>query len=917
MLLIFTSSPIAPAAVYVPLQEETQYNRRKLSDVQKIGIPEELGSVVFQSSGTHTTSPWIFYIQDAHAVTEAQIHIQKIIEYLQKKYAVPLVMLEGGTGTLDPTLFRTFPDIRAKKKVMLEYLKRGEITGAEMAAAVNARPALYKGAEDWGLYEESYLDYFRALHQREKFQNFLKRERKNLQSQARGEKEKIKLHDRLHFLGKFSKLEVSKKELLRYFYDEDGVSFENRLRPKKIIQGIPPEFLAAGIHFYELAIKRDQTIFNNVDNALRQYQMKSAIVVAGDFHTQGLRFLFQKKGFSYALIVPKARSLKGREHYETVMTGHVSWRSQLTGTFFDAFIKDAARSLYTFAGPAEAGRQFKIWREELTRDLSRQNRLSEASVYTQYMDAFLKTEMDENAQKQRLRQAVEKTIRDYQQKTVQQLWGHFEIQLKQFASDYKKLKNQKRVTRLEVDELMRRAAQRPISALTLPVTKMNPDWAPPTSLVYWAVKKGRITPDELDFFRPSVKLPQEADFFKEEFLRFLNANPSQDSAGADYNRLGTAGKKIRQTLQPLLNAFRDYDYASSQEMWTAVMDQFWLQRNQLEEQLKENEAVNAAIFKWVERNMAGRLQSGGIQQFPLPLGGVGQPPEASLAAGGGEGEKTAFKFFMPPPEAILTNYPSTRGNASRKKDFLNRRFIALQVRLLGIDDLSFVNKMDLEILGKEIFRDIASLVQTERLADAIDQTVKENRQLGLDEQTLKAARLFLKNRSFLETIFGEINFEMQKDIVLDAQLVWAIAGQRGRDLAVVRQSLLQEFQNATVLYSPQIPEKAVHDFVRVQWTRLKAISYNEPQPLLRFAVESENAAQEFQMDAEVVQQLANLSFTPREIFLLLKLYVMPGILKETLQTSAVGLPVFTTHSLRAGLRQLAAIQSQTLSAAAA
>lgn len=299
-----------------------------------------------------------------------------------------------------------------------------------------------------------------------------------------------------------------------------------------------------------------------------------------------------------------------------------------------------------------------------------------------------------------------------------------------------------------------------------------------------------------------------------------------------------------------------------------------------------------------------------MQKSSLPLGGNTNDEIPSSLRGEGQGEGViAFKFFMPPPEAILTNDSLTRGNAKQKKDFLNRRFTALQIRLLGIDDLSFVNKMDLEILGKEIFGDSASLVQVNQLADAIDQAVKENRQLGLDERTLKAVQAILKNRSFLEKIFGGSHFETQQDVVLDAQLLLAMAGQPGRNLAAVRQSLLQEFQHAAILYSPQISEKVVHDFVRVKWARLKAVPYEESQHFVRFAIESEKAQQEFQMDAEMIQQLANLPFTPREIFLLLKLYSMPGILRETLQASAGGLPVLSIHSLRAGLRQLAAMQS--------
>ena len=99
----------------------------------KIQVPQDLGSIEAEFHGRDKT-PLILFLQDAHSVVDAQVHIQRLIDYFQKQYGVDLVLLEGGEGKLDPTLYRTFPDEKIKKQILDGYLERGELTGAQMAA---------------------------------------------------------------------------------------------------------------------------------------------------------------------------------------------------------------------------------------------------------------------------------------------------------------------------------------------------------------------------------------------------------------------------------------------------------------------------------------------------------------------------------------------------------------------------------------------------------------------------------------------------------------------------------------------------------------------------------------------------------------------------------------------------------------
>ncbi len=129
--------------------------------ITKISIPSEIGSIQTQYNASES-KPFVIVIQDAHAVLDAQNNIRELIELLQKEYGVDLITFEGGKGKLDPTLLRTFPDGFIKKKVMNEYLERGELTGIEMAAFFNPHEAEYYGIEDWDLYRENFAAFLKA-----------------------------------------------------------------------------------------------------------------------------------------------------------------------------------------------------------------------------------------------------------------------------------------------------------------------------------------------------------------------------------------------------------------------------------------------------------------------------------------------------------------------------------------------------------------------------------------------------------------------------------------------------------------------------------------------------------------------------------------------------------------------------------
>ncbi len=147
-------------------------------------IPENLGRVEsFHNAGEG--KPFVFFIQDAHAIVDAQTSIRNLIGLFEKDYGVKLVGVEGGEGKLDPLVFRAFPDAFVKEKVMHGYLQQGEITGSGLAAIFGPRTSSYFGIENWELYKQNYVAYLKTTLEREKTLKTLSKVRDGLNMQAK------------------------------------------------------------------------------------------------------------------------------------------------------------------------------------------------------------------------------------------------------------------------------------------------------------------------------------------------------------------------------------------------------------------------------------------------------------------------------------------------------------------------------------------------------------------------------------------------------------------------------------------------------------------------------------------------------------------------------------------------------------
>lgn len=181
-LIAFVAAPVTWAA---PASQSSIPQNQSINLLsEKLIIPDSLGTIQEQNLGA-PGKPQIIFIQDAHAVIDAQQNISALIEYFQSKYGIRLVALEGGQGKIDTTLLKAFPNRDITGKVMQGYLERAEINGAVLASALNPNDAVYYGIEDWPLYEMNYVAYLRAMKRKDEIFKELDRLRQKLDAQRR------------------------------------------------------------------------------------------------------------------------------------------------------------------------------------------------------------------------------------------------------------------------------------------------------------------------------------------------------------------------------------------------------------------------------------------------------------------------------------------------------------------------------------------------------------------------------------------------------------------------------------------------------------------------------------------------------------------------------------------------------------
>ena len=283
----------------------------------------------------------------------------------------------------------------------------------------------------------------------------------------------VKTPDQKSLAGKYRKLfllkdminlELSYDDLIRYQKTPD--SYLALMTDPAFKVNFEP-----ALEFYQAAIERDQAFFKNIVSLMgngslqtSNSELRTMAVVAGGFHTNGLEALLKEKGIAYVVVTPRIQSLEGSENYAKVMKGDVSFKSEIKTTYFDGLMRQALKSLTETLPVRERVKTLKLWRDNLIRELARQNRITDAGKYLPYIDAQLKAHGEVVADapqrsKQEILEIIRKELSKFKKDSFEKIWKTFEFQLDAFTVGLKELVAKKDLNTSSVTALIDRASQ--------------------------------------------------------------------------------------------------------------------------------------------------------------------------------------------------------------------------------------------------------------------------------------------------------------------------------------------------------------------------------------------------------------------------------------------------------------------------
>lgn len=152
--------------------------------------------------------------------------------------------------------------------------------------------------------------------------------------------------------------------------------------------------LSAHLDFYKNAEKREADMLKNALDIMARKKQKTAVLVTGGFHSEGLIAGLRERGISYRLITPEMHEIPQPGLYLDTMRGHVSWKNYFeikngNINLYDAFSRAVTERLMQEVrtqDAASAGTVLREWRSRLFADLASQGDLSRAAGYTVFMD---------------------------------------------------------------------------------------------------------------------------------------------------------------------------------------------------------------------------------------------------------------------------------------------------------------------------------------------------------------------------------------------------------------------------------------------------------------------------------------------------------------------------------------------------
>jgi len=219
----FAQRPMISTAKFQDILASTDTFQGKEFSFDKFELPAYLGEVKdswqpdkqLSTNGPNTQYPirnTIIHIQDAHCNYGAQHAIADIIKYLHGTYDITDVVLEGGEGKYDFSLFTDIKDMNIREKVTDSFVKDGEVSGAELYVITNPGEIEVRGAEDADLYIANLNVYRELAKQKERINRLLG----DLSSILNGLKAEIFTKELIRFDAKYKAYKNNKIDLQTY-----------------------------------------------------------------------------------------------------------------------------------------------------------------------------------------------------------------------------------------------------------------------------------------------------------------------------------------------------------------------------------------------------------------------------------------------------------------------------------------------------------------------------------------------------------------------------------------------------------------------------------------------------------------------------------------------------------------------------
>jgi len=150
-------------------------------NVNTFTLPEYLGHIKdsWQPLNRQTGKPanrqtTVIHIQDAHCNYYAQHKIAEIVEYLNGRYGIDTINLEGGARNYDLSPFTDIPDKPMRERASDYFVKEGLVNGAEYFAINNPGKIALWGVEEARLYVDNLNVYRNSLKNKAEIEKDLK-----------------------------------------------------------------------------------------------------------------------------------------------------------------------------------------------------------------------------------------------------------------------------------------------------------------------------------------------------------------------------------------------------------------------------------------------------------------------------------------------------------------------------------------------------------------------------------------------------------------------------------------------------------------------------------------------------------------------------------------------------------------------